>query len=228
MTWQDIGTERDARGQETALRMLDVMAAGLLLVLALPVLAVCAVAIRLDSAGPILFRQKRVGRGGRPFELLKLRTMVPDADPAAHRAHVGRLLKRRSGPAWAKLPVDPRVTRVGRVLRRTGMDELPQLVNVLWGQMSLVGPRPALAYEMALWQDWHRARLAVRPGMTGLWQVDGWGHTSFDEMVRQDLAYIDRRGVRLNLVILMRTPAALWRHWANQEPDPNLRPVGGD
>ncbi len=201
----------DARpGCPRAHRALDVVLAAVLLVLAAPLLAAAAIAIRLDSPGPVIFRQARVGLARRPFGMLKLRTMAAGADSGPHEAHVRRLL-RRGGPrrAWAPLPADPRVTRVGRLLRRSAIDELPQLVNVLRGEMRLVGPRPALPYEVEGWQDWHFARLAVPPGITGLWQVSGWSRVDFDGMVRQDLDYVARRSLALDLAILARTPVAV-------------------
>jgi lipopolysaccharide/colanic/teichoic acid biosynthesis glycosyltransferase len=201
-----------------AWRALDVVGAAGLLVLAGPLLLAAALAIRLDSPGPVLFRQVRLGLGGRPFEMLKLRTMVAGADPALHRRHVERLLRHpraaRSAAAWAKPEQDPRITRVGRALRASCLDELPQLVNVLRGEMSLVGPRPALPYEAELWAEWHRMRLTVPPGITGPWQVAARGRVDFDSMVRLDLDYIARRSVATNLRILLQTPGALLRHRA--------------
>lgn len=199
----------------SACRLLDVTAATALLVLTGPLVLLAALAIRLDSPGAVLFRQTRIGQGGRPFEMLKLRTMISHADPELHRQHVQRLLRhaRREpgGSAWAKPAPDPRITRIGRILRASCLDELPQIVNVLRGEMSLVGPRPALSYEAALWADWHWARLAVPPGITGLWQVQSRGRVDFDGMVRLDLAYIARRSVRTNLWILLRTPVVVLR-----------------
>lgn len=177
-----------------------------------PILTVGALAVRLTSPGPVIFRQTRLGRDGRPFEMLKLRTMHPDADDRVHRAHVRRLIAqgRRAG-AWAPLSRDARVTPVGRVLRRYCIDELPQLLNVLRGDMSLVGPRPAVPYEAEQWSDWQRSRLSVRPGLTGLWQIDGRGEADFETMVRMDLDYIARRSPWLDLQIVARTPMALLR-----------------
>jgi len=196
-------------------RAFDVAAACVLMLASLPLLAVLAVAIRLDSRGPVLFRQTRIGRGCRPFVMLKLRTMRAGADGTPHRAHVRSLLLGRRAEEgarpWARLRADPRVTRVGRVLRATGLDELPQLVNVLCGDMRLVGPRPALPYEVDCWDAWHFGRLAVPPGITGLWQVTGRDRVDFDGMVRLDLEYIARRSLVLDLAILARTPWAAWR-----------------
>ncbi len=191
----------------------DLLIAALLLAAAAPILALAALAIRLDSPGPVLFRQTRIGQGGRPFEMLKLRTMFAHSSPALHRDHVHALLRRADGARgtapWARLAGDPRVTRAGRVLRAAGLDELPQLVNVLRGDMRLVGPRPALPYEVELWSDWHFRRLEVPPGITGLWQVSRRDRCTFDEMVHLDLTYIATRSLARDLAILARTPSAL-------------------
>jgi lipopolysaccharide/colanic/teichoic acid biosynthesis glycosyltransferase len=200
------------RLSEAVHRALDVLVGGGLLALAAPVIAVAAIAVLLDSPGPILFRQWRLGMHGRPFRLLKLRTMVADADPSVHEDHVRHLIGAGAGGRpWAPIDRDPRVTGVGRRLRALGVDELPQLVNVLRGEMSLVGPRPAVPYEAESWSDWHRGRLAVKPGITGLWQVAGRGAADFETMMRMDLEYIDRRSPWLDLRILARTPAAVLR-----------------
>jgi lipopolysaccharide/colanic/teichoic acid biosynthesis glycosyltransferase len=192
-------------------RALDVAGAAVLLVALSPVLAACAIAIHLDSGGPILYRQRRLGLGGQPFTLLKLRSMRPDADSAPHREYAAAFIAGQAVPngtgggAKYKLAADPRVTRVGRWLRRTSLDELPQLVNVLRGDMSLVGPRPPIAYELAHYQPRHLQRLAVRPGMTGLWQVSGRSKTTFEEMVALDLEYVRRQALGLDLAILLKT-----------------------
>lgn len=198
------------------LRALDLLLSLLLLPLVLPVIGLAGLLIKLDSPGPMIFRQTRIGRRGRPFTLLKLRSMVEDAGCEPHRAHVRRLLQPGAGTAepWRRIEADPRVTRVGRSLRALCLDELPQLINVLRGDMSLVGPRPALPYEVAAWQGWHHARLAVRPGITGLWQAEGRDAVDFDGMVRLDLDYIRRRSLWLNLRILAKTPLAVWRRRA--------------
>jgi lipopolysaccharide/colanic/teichoic acid biosynthesis glycosyltransferase len=190
-------------------RVLDVTLGALLLVLSAPLLLVLALAVWLDSPGPVLYRQTRVGLHGNTFPMLKLRTMFEGASEASHRRHIRQLMAAQS--PWSPLEHDPRITRVGRLLRRTGLDELPQLWNVVRGEMSLVGPRPALPYETALWQSWHFERLAVRPGITGLWQVNGRGTADFDDMVRMDLEYVERQCLALDLAILARTPLAAVR-----------------
>ncbi|MFN8629652.1 MAG: sugar transferase [Chloroflexota bacterium] len=189
-----------------AKRVLDVFGAVIGLGVLSPVFAAVAIAIRADSGGPILFRQERVGLHGRPFRVVKFRSMVADAEARqADMAGANEL----SGPVF-KMERDPRITKVGRFLRRTSLDELPQLWNVLLGQMSLVGPRPPLRTEVADYDVWHRRRLSMKPGMTGLWQVRGRRDPEFDRWVEADLEYIDRWSLWLDLKILIRTiPAAL-------------------
>jgi exopolysaccharide biosynthesis polyprenyl glycosylphosphotransferase len=193
-------------------RGFDVTVAGALLLLVAPALAVAMAVIRLTSPGPALFRQARVGRGGRLFEVLKLRTMVEDAEA---RLVDLRARNEADGPLF-KIRDDPRVTRVGRFLRRTSIDELPQLWNVLRGDMSLVGPRPALPSELAGWAEELHERLRVRPGMTGMWQVSGRANAPWDEYQRLDLYYVDNWSLAVDLGIVMRTiPVVLGRRDAS-------------
>lgn len=188
------------------LRIMDVMLSAVLLLTLLPLFAAIALAIRLDSRGPILFRQTRVGQGEDRFSLLKFRSMVTDAEA---RRETLEIHNERTGPVF-KMRCDPRVTRVGRCLRRWSLDELPQLLNVLRGDMSLVGPRPALPSEVVRYSDRQRVRLTVPPGLTGLWQVSGRASLSFERAVELDLLYVQRRSLSLNLGILLRTlPAVL-------------------
>jgi lipopolysaccharide/colanic/teichoic acid biosynthesis glycosyltransferase len=192
--------------QDLAKRVLDLVAGGVLLLLTVPLLVVIAVAIRLDSPGPVLLRQQRTGRGGARFTMFKFRTMVVNAEGLkASLAHLNVL-----PPPDFKIPDDPRITRVGRVLRATSLDELPQLLNVLLGNMSLVGPRPT-TFSAATYDSWHGKRLEVRPGITGLWQTRGRNTTTFDERLRLDIAYIDRRSLALDVRILLETVAAVAR-----------------
>jgi lipopolysaccharide/colanic/teichoic acid biosynthesis glycosyltransferase len=187
-------------------RVLDVAICLLLLVVAVPILLLCILAIRLDSPGPALFGQERTGRDGRRFRMLKLRTMVANAEelkPAL--AHLNVL-----PPPDFKIPDDPRITRVGRFLRATSLDELPQLFNVLRGDMSLVGPRPT-SFAAAQYDLWHTSRLDVPPGITGLWQIEGRNVTSFDQRLRLDMEYIRRCSVPYDLALLVRTAGAVFR-----------------
>jgi exopolysaccharide biosynthesis polyprenyl glycosylphosphotransferase len=187
-------------------RAVDLLLTGmLLLVLALP-MALIALAIKLDSHGPVIFRQRRLGRGQAPFEVYKFRSMRQDAD---QQLALLRHLNEADGPLF-KIKADPRITRVGRWLRRLSLDELPQLVNVVKGDMSLVGPRPPLPREVAEYEPWHLRRLEVSPGVTGLWQVSGRSELSFDEMVLMDIYYIETWSLGLDVRILFRTlPAVL-------------------
>jgi exopolysaccharide biosynthesis polyprenyl glycosylphosphotransferase len=185
--------------------VVDRLAALLGLLVLSPLLVAIALAVRLTSTGPVIFRQVRTGRDGKPFTMLKFRTMVVDAEE-----RLAELVVRNegSGPLF-KLGDDPRITRVGRLLRRTSLDELPQLVNVLLGHMSLVGPRPALPRETAQYSQWVWRRLHVRPGLTGLWQVSGRSQLSWEESIRLDLQYVNTWSLRLDAAILLRTVRAV-------------------
>jgi exopolysaccharide biosynthesis polyprenyl glycosylphosphotransferase len=170
-----------------------------------PVLALISLAIMLEDRGPVLFTQTRVGKDGQPFTVLKFRTMVPDAE-----ARKEALLALNEGDGLLfKLRQDPRITTIGSWLRRTSLDELPQLINVMLGEMSLVGPRPALPVEAALYTDEVSRRLAVKPGMTGLWQISGRSDLSYEDAVRLDLRYVENWTLALDLQILWKTAAAV-------------------
>jgi exopolysaccharide biosynthesis polyprenyl glycosylphosphotransferase len=186
-------------------RVLDVVLGSVALILFAPILAVSAAVIWLGDRGPILFRQERVGRDGGTFTLYKLRTMVVDAESRREELEAAN---QRSGPLF-KLSDDPRVTRFGRLARATSIDEIPQLFNVLQGHMSLVGPRPALPSEVAEFDDDLRRRTQVKPGITGLWQVEARDSENFDLYRRYDLLYVDNWSVSLDLAILARTVAAV-------------------
>jgi lipopolysaccharide/colanic/teichoic acid biosynthesis glycosyltransferase len=198
-------------GYRLAKRALDLVGSSIGLVVTSPILALVAIAVKLESPGPILFRQERLGLGGRPFTLYKFRSMHLSAEQARHRDHVRDLIRgegveaQSSAATWVPIPFDPRVTRLGAFLRRSHLDELPQLVNIVRGEMSLVGPRPPIPYEVEVYEPWHLRRLAVTPGLTGLWQATAWGRISFDEGVALDLAYIDRRSFWFDLQLIGRT-----------------------
>jgi lipopolysaccharide/colanic/teichoic acid biosynthesis glycosyltransferase len=206
-------------------RCMDVVLAALLLIFTALLMLLIAVLIKLDTPGPVFFVQERVGarrrsKGGtvwetQTFPFYKFRSMVWGADQSIHQAHVKAFIASHAEPSNAsrttfKLTNDPRVTRVGRILRKTSLDELPQLMNVLKGEMSLVGPRPFPTYEVAEYQASHYARLAALPGITGLWQVKGRCQVSFDEMIDMDIEYIHNQSLWLDIKILLLTiPAVL-------------------
>lgn len=199
-------------------RMIDLAGAGVALVALSPLYAALALLVKLTSHGPVLFRQKRVGQWGKPFECVKFRSMYSSNDSRIHQEYVRRFIagkghgtaERSSDGAVYKLRSDPRVTPFGRFLRRTSLDELPQFWNVLKGEMSLVGPRPAILYELECYDVWHRRRvLELKPGITGLWQVRGRSRTTFDEMVRLDLKYARTWSLWLDLKIILQTPKAV-------------------
>jgi lipopolysaccharide/colanic/teichoic acid biosynthesis glycosyltransferase len=196
-------------------RGLDIVASLSLLIALSPLLLAIAALVRLGSRGTVLFRQVRLGRMTKPFTMLKFRTMYAGVDEKVHQDYVSTFIKADGRgapgePAFFKLTNDPRVTPVGRLLRKTSLDELPQLWNVLRGDMSLVGPRPPLPYELEQYDPWHRGRLLeAMPGITGLWQVVGRSRTTFDEMVRLDLRYARTRSLWSDIKILLATPAAV-------------------
>jgi lipopolysaccharide/colanic/teichoic acid biosynthesis glycosyltransferase len=201
----------DRREAQAAKRCLDVLVAGIGLVLLAPLLALIAVAVRAETPGPALFRQRRVGQGCRHFVMWKFRTMVADAED--RRA---ALVALSCDPDWLDIDDDPRITRLGRLLRRTSLDELPQLVNVLRGEMSLVGPRPLIPADHARVPAWAQRRYAVKPGVTGLWQICGRTALGFGEMVWLDHVYVATWTLRRDVGILLRTlPAVLSGRGAN-------------
>jgi lipopolysaccharide/colanic/teichoic acid biosynthesis glycosyltransferase len=178
-------------------RALDVLVAGAGLVLTSPLLAAAAIATKLESGGPVLYRQARVGKDGVDFELLKLRTMVVGAE--------------RLGAGYAVDRGDPRITRVGRILRRTSIDELPQLWNIVRGEMSVIGPRPTLRYQVEQYDERQRRRLDIRPGLTGWAQVQGRASLPWADRIELDVWYVENRSPKVDLEILLRTPLALFR-----------------
>jgi len=198
---------RHERLVDATLRLLDIVGAAILLVVLSPLLLLIALCVKRDSPGPVIYRQRRVGLREEPFRVAKFRTMRADADAGRHRAHVEAILAaaNRGSEPMEKLQDDDRVTRIGAFLRRTSLDELPQLWNVLRGEMSLVGPRPPIQYEVDRYPREVFARFAVRPGITGLWQVSGRSTLTFQEMVTLDVEYVERRSLGLYLKILILT-----------------------
>lgn len=209
--------ERESRATAIACRALDLLVAGLLLVVLAPLLLVIVIAIVLDSPGRAIYRQERFGRGLKPFVVNKLRTMRADAGHDAHRAFVKSLITGEETSPYAQPGLfklgseDDRITRLGSFLRRSSLDELPQLWNVVRGEMSLVGPRPPVSYEIEHYPVTAFGRFAVKPGLTGLWQVSGRSQTTFEEMIQLDLEYARRRSLWLNLQILARTVPVVLR-----------------
>jgi lipopolysaccharide/colanic/teichoic acid biosynthesis glycosyltransferase len=206
------------RVAQAAKRAMDIVGSACAIVLLAPVLLLIALLIKLTSKGPVLFRQSRLGYYGRPFTFLKFRSMYVGNDATIHREYVARLIAGKiedsgdgNGSGVFKITDDPRITSLGRLLRKTSLDELPQFFNVLKGEMSLIGPRPPVPYEFEQYDLWHRRRvLETKPGITGLWQVRGRSRTSFDEMVRLDLEYVRSWSLWLDLKILLLTPGAVF------------------
>jgi lipopolysaccharide/colanic/teichoic acid biosynthesis glycosyltransferase len=199
-------------------RLMDIAGSLVGLILCLPLLVLIAIAIKLTSEGPVLFRQARLGQGGKKFTFLKFRSMYVNNDSRIHEEYVKQFIVGASGTEQTsanqqklyKLAADPRITPLGRILRNTSLDELPQFLNVLRGEMSLVGPRPPVVYEFRRYDLWHKQRLlAVKPGITGLWQVDGRSRVKFDEMVRLDIRYARSWSLWLDIKILLQTPRAV-------------------
>ena len=210
----DLGQPSIYGGRRLAKRTFDTLAVTLGLILLSPLLLMVAIAIKLDSPGPVFYRQSRVGENGRLFTMLKFRSMKTGNDASAHQQHIAKLIQEnlsvdQLGGKSLKLENDPRITRVGKLIRKTSIDELPQLFNILRGEMSLVGPRPAIPYEVELYKDWHKRRFEALPGITGVWQVKGRNLVSFDEMVRMDIEYIEKQSLWLDIRILLRTPLAV-------------------
>jgi lipopolysaccharide/colanic/teichoic acid biosynthesis glycosyltransferase len=212
------GSSKDRRSVVMIKRGMDVAGSALMLLACGPIFLAIALAVKLSSKGPVFFRQQRVGQYGQHFTFLKFRSMRTNNDHSAHKEFITKFIASQAsrqpsngnGEGVFKLTNDPRITRVGKFLRRTSLDELPQFLNVLRGEMSLVGPRPPIPYELAAYQTWHRRRvLEVKPGITGLWQVTGRSRVNFDEMVRLDLRYATSWSPALDFTILMRTPIAV-------------------
>jgi lipopolysaccharide/colanic/teichoic acid biosynthesis glycosyltransferase len=217
--YPDLASKQESKKTWFSLkRAIDVVGSLMALVVGGPVFLLIALAVRMTSPGPVFFRQMRVGQYGIPFTFLKFRSMYVNCDSTIHKQYVQQLIagsaermpSENGKDGVYKLTKDPRITRVGSFLRRTSLDELPQFINVLKGEMSLVGPRPAVLYEVEAYNLWHRNRiLEVKPGITGLWQVNGRSRVKFDDMVRLDLRYARRSSLWLDLKILVMTPVAV-------------------
>jgi len=217
--YPDLSKRADARRVSGAMkRMMDILGSASALVLAAPLFLVIAAAIKVTSKGPVFFRQRRIGQQGKPFIFLKFRSMRVGNNANVHKEYVKQLIagtaqrnpSNGNDEGVFKLTEDSRITRIGQFLRRTSLDELPQFINVLQGEMSLVGPRPPIPYEVEAYDLWHRRRLLeAKPGITGLWQVSGRSRVTFDEMVRLDLQYARSWTPWLDIKILLRTPAAV-------------------
>ena len=222
MLYPDFSDQDDRRKYRFAVkRLMDIVGSGIGLILSTPIFLVVAALIKLTSEGPVFFRQQRIGQHGTPFTFLKFRTMFTNNDHSVHKEFVQQLIAGKVKPSTNgngngnghgvyKIKADPRVTRIGSFLRRSSLDELPQLINVLRGEMSLVGPRPPVRYEVDAYEIWHRGRLMeAKPGITGLWQVNGRSRVKFDEMVRLDIRYARTWSLWLDIKILVRTPHAV-------------------
>jgi exopolysaccharide biosynthesis polyprenyl glycosylphosphotransferase len=227
MLYPDFSDQDDRRKYRFAIkRLIDIVGSGIGLILSTPVFLVVAALIKLTSEGPVFFRQQRIGQHGTPFTFLKFRTMVTNNDHSLHKEFVQQLIAGKvkpnsngngngngssNGHSVYKITADPRITKIGSFLRRSSLDELPQLFNVLKGEMSLVGPRPPVKYEVDAYDIWHRGRLMeAKPGITGLWQVNGRSRVKFDEMVRLDIRYARTWSLWLDIKILLRTPHAVF------------------
>jgi lipopolysaccharide/colanic/teichoic acid biosynthesis glycosyltransferase len=191
-------------------RLLDILIIGALLPAIVLIGGLVALIVKCGSPGPVLFRQRRVGYRGEEFTCLKFRTMKHKADTQFHQNHTEHLIKSQAPMVKLDSRRDPRLVPFGAALRATGLDELPQLVNVLRGEMSIVGPRPCLPYEADLFEPWHRRRFNAVPGLTGLWQVNGKNRTTFNQMVQLDIEYSERMSLGLDVKIILKTLPALW------------------
>ncbi|MBN1981809.1 MAG: sugar transferase [Chitinivibrionales bacterium] len=202
--------------KKAPIALFDIVGSLLCILLFSPVFVIVAAIIKLTSAGPVIFAQERIGIGGKKFTVYKFRTMYTNNDESIHRAYINKFITNNDAHTTEgdtkiyKMQHDPRITPVGRFIRKVSLDELPQFFNVLRGDMSLVGPRPSLAYEVAIYKTWHRARvLETKPGITGFWQVEGRSLTNFDEMVRMDIRYIKKRSFWWDIKLLLKTPLVM-------------------
>jgi lipopolysaccharide/colanic/teichoic acid biosynthesis glycosyltransferase len=217
------------RSYYIAKRALDFSLSLMAIILLSPLLAIVSILIKLDSSGPVIFKQDRISVKRRTygnitywqkvtFKCYKFRTMVCNADPSLHKSYIKALINNDSksmaelqgkDTSVRKLTHDPRITRLGRILRKTSIDEIPQFINVIKGEMSLVGPRPAIPYEIEMYKSWHFRRLETKPGITGLWQVTSRSSCDFDEIVKLDIEYVDKQSFWMDLRIILKTPIAV-------------------
>ncbi len=197
--------------RETGSRFINLLLASCILIFITPLMAFLAILIALDSPGPVIFKQKRLGKDGRLFSLYKFRSMFHKCDQSVHKQFVAQAITQGNKHIAYRIQDDPRVTRVGHWLRKLSLDELPQFFNVLRGDINIVGPRPLLAYEAEYFKEWHWERQVVKPGITGLYQVKARGTVSFDEMVEMDLAYIKNYSLWLDIKLILGTISAITR-----------------
>ncbi len=213
-----LGTAGLNGGRRLAKRIFDTVIVCLLLLLIWPVLLIIAILIKLESPGPAIYKTERIGEFGKPFTMFKFRSMHAGASASGHQEYVQRLITENLSPEDVahltgqnslKVKNDDRITRIGKFIRKTSLDEVPQIFNVLRGEMSLVGPRPPLPYEFEVYNEWHKERLNTIPGMTGIWQVKAHNKVSFDEMVRMDIEYIQKQNIWMDFLIILQTPFSL-------------------
>ncbi len=214
--WLGLGECDDLSSYRFPKRALDILISAVLLILFSPVMLLISIGILISSPGPIFYRQTRIGKNGKPFRMLKFRSMQVTNNPDLHREYVQKLIRENTGPATLgqtslKIIGDPRITGLGKYLRKSSLDELPQFFNVLKGEMSIVGARPPLPYEYEVYSDWHKQRLQLAPGITGLWQVMAHNTVAFEDMVKMDLEYIRTMNLWLDLKIMLLTPVEMIR-----------------
>ena len=186
-------------------RIFDILISLFCIIMLSPLMIFVSYLIKLNSKGPVIFKQERVGKDGKPFVMYKFRSMYSDSRHITHKQYIEKFILEQNDDSVYKINGDPRITKIGRILRETSLDELPQLFNVLKGNMSIIGPRPAIGYEVSIYRDWHKKRLRVKPGITGFWQINGRSRVKFDDMVILDIYYIENWSLLLDFIILLKT-----------------------
>ncbi|RKX69902.1 undecaprenyl-phosphate glucose phosphotransferase, partial [candidate division TA06 bacterium] len=186
-------------------RIFDILISFFCIIMLSPLMILISYLIKLNSKGPVIFKQERVGKDGKPFVMYKFRSMFSDSRHITHKQYIEKFILEQNDDSVYKINGDPRITKIGRILRETSLDELPQLLNVLKGNMSIIGPRPAIGYEVSIYRDWHKKRLRVKPGITGFWQINGRSKVKFDDMVILDIYYIENWSLLLDFIILLKT-----------------------